>query len=115
MRILYSRYRGYSRCPECEGYRVRKDALHVKISGLHIGEVTEMTIGHAREFFDNLEISDYEKSVAGQILFEIRKRLKYLDEVGLDYLTLDRLANTDRKSTRLNSSHVAISYAGSCL
>src|SRR5690625_5826048 len=80
MRILYSRYRGYSRCPECEGYRVRKDALHVKISGLHIGEVTEMTIGHAREFFDNLEISDYEKSVAGQILFEIRKRLKYLDE-----------------------------------
>src|SRR5690625_7639561 len=90
MRILYSRYRGYSRCPKCEGYRVRKDALNVKISGLHIGEVTEMTIGQAREFFDNLEISDYEKWVAGQILLEIRKRLKYLDEVGLDYLTRDR-------------------------
>ncbi len=104
MRILYSRYRGYSRCPKCEGYRVRKDALNVKISGLHIGEVTEMTIGHAREFFDNLEISDYEKSVAGQILFEIRKRLKYLDEVGLDYLTLDRLANTlsGGESQRIN-------------
>ncbi|TVR14764.1 MAG: excinuclease ABC subunit UvrA [Balneolaceae bacterium] len=94
MRVLYSRYRGYSRCPECEGYRVRRDALFVKVGGLHIGEVTEMTIGYAREFFDNLEITEYEKSVAGQILYEIRKRLKYLDEVGLDYLTLDRLTNT---------------------
>ena len=94
MRVLYSRYRGYSRCPECEGYRVRRDALFVKIGGLHIGEVTEMTIGYAREFFDNLEITEFEKSVAGQILYEIRKRLKYLDEVGLDYLTLDRLTNT---------------------
>lgn len=94
MRVLYSRYRGYSRCPECEGYRVRKDALYVKVNGLHIGEVTEMTIGHAREFFEKLEISDFEKEVAGQILYEIRKRLKYLDEVGLDYLTLNRLTNT---------------------
>ncbi len=94
MRVLYSRYRGYSRCPECEGYRVRRDALYVKIDGLHIGEVTEMTIGYAREFFDKLKISEYEQSVAGQILYEIRKRLKYLDEVGLDYLTLDRLTNT---------------------
>lgn len=104
MRVLYARYRGYSRCPECEGYRVRKDALNVKIDGLHIGEVTEMTIGYAREFFDNLEISEYEKSVAGQILYEIRKRLRYLDEVGLDYLTLDRLANTlsGGESQRIN-------------
>jgi len=94
MRVLYSRYRGYSRCPECEGYRVRKDALYVKVNGLHIGEVSEMTIGHAREFFDGIELTKFEEDVAGQILFEIRKRLKYLDEVGLDYLTLDRLANT---------------------
>jgi excinuclease ABC subunit A len=94
MRVLYSRYRGYSRCPECEGYRVRKDALYVKINDLHIGEVTEMTIGHARGYFEDLEITDFEKEVAGQILYEIRKRLKYLDEVGLDYLTLDRLTNT---------------------
>lgn len=94
MRVFYSRYRGYSRCPECEGYRVRKDALYVKVNGHHIGEVSEMTIGHAREFFENLELTDFEQSVAGQILFEIRKRLKYLDEVGLDYLTLDRLTNT---------------------
>jgi len=94
MRVLYSRYRGYSRCPDCEGYRVRKDALYVKVGGLHIGEVSEMTIGHAREFFEELTLSDFEKEVAGQVLYEIRKRLKYLDEVGLDYLTLERLTNT---------------------
>jgi len=94
MRVFYARYRGYSRCPECEGYRVRNDALNVKIDGLHIGEVSEMTIGHARNFFEELTITDYEKEVAGQILFEIRKRLKYLVEVGLEYLTLDRLTKT---------------------
>lgn len=94
MRVFYSRYRGYSRCPDCEGYRVRPDALYVKVNGKHIGEVAEMTIGHAREFFENLELTDFEKEVAEQILYEIRKRLKYLDEVGLDYLTLNRLANT---------------------
>lgn len=94
MRVLYSRYRGYSRCPDCEGYRVRKDAQYIKVGELHIGEVSEMTIGHAREFFEQLKLSDFEKEVAGQILYEIRKRLKYLDEVGLDYLTLERLTNT---------------------
>ncbi len=94
MRVFYSRYRGYSRCPDCEGYRVRPDALYVKVNGKHIGEVAEMTIGHAREFFENLELTDFEKEVAEQVLYEIRKRLKYLDEVGLDYLTLNRLANT---------------------
>ncbi len=94
MRVFYSRYRGYSRCPDCEGYRVRKDALYVKVNDKHIGQVSEMTIGHAREFFEDLELTDFEKEVADQILFEIRKRLKYLDEVGLEYLTLNRLANT---------------------
>lgn len=94
MRVFYSRYRGYSRCPDCEGYRVRKDALYVKINDKHIGQVAEMTIGHAREFFEGLELTDFEKEVADQILFEIRKRLKYLDEVGLEYLTLNRKAKT---------------------
>ena len=94
MRVFYSRYRGYSRCRDCEGYRVRKDALYIKVGGMHIGEVSEMTIGHARTFFEELELTEFEESVAGQILYEIRKRLKYLDEVGLDYLTLNRLANT---------------------
>ncbi|MBN2732068.1 MAG: excinuclease ABC subunit UvrA [Balneolaceae bacterium] len=93
-RVFYSRYRGYSRCPDCEGYRVRPDALYVKVNGKHIGEVAEMTIGYAREFFENLELSEFEKEVAEQVLYEIRKRLKYLDEVGLEYLTLSRLAKT---------------------
>lgn len=94
MRVFYSRYRGYSRCPDCKGYRVRKDALYVKINDKHIGQVAEMTIGHARDFFENLELTEFEKEVAEQVLFEIRKRLKYLDEVGLSYLTLNRLAKT---------------------
>jgi excinuclease ABC subunit A len=94
MRVFYARYRGYSRCPDCDGYRVRPEALHVKIGGAHVGEVTEMSIGKAREFFEELELSEFEKEVAEQILFEIRKRLKYLDEVGLEYLTLDRQTRT---------------------
>lgn len=94
MRVFYSRYRGYSRCPDCKGYRIRKDALYVKINDKHIGQVSEMTIGHAREFFEELELTDFEKEVADQVLFEIRKRLKYLDEVGLEYLTLNRKAKT---------------------
>ena len=94
MRIFYARYRGYSRCPECDGYRIRKDAQYVKVHGQHIGQVSEMTIGHARRWFDTLLLTPYEESVANQILFEVRKRLKYLDEVGLDYLTLDRLTNS---------------------
>jgi excinuclease ABC subunit A len=94
MRIMYARYRGYSRCPDCDGYRIRKDALYVKIGGLHVGQVSEMTIGHADEHFRSLELADYEQQVAGRILVEIQKRLNYLNEVGLDYLTLDRLTNS---------------------
>lgn len=104
MRVLYSRYRGYSRCPECEGYRIRKDAQYVRVGDMHAGEVSELTIGHAREYFDKLELTEYEQEVAGQILYEIQKRLRFLDEVGLDYLTLDRLANTlsGGESQRIN-------------
>lgn len=94
MRIMYARYRGYSRCPDCDGYRIRKDALYVKIGDHHIGQVSEMTIGHAHEHFSSLVLSDYEQQVAGRILAEIQKRLSYLNQVGLDYLTLDRLTNT---------------------
>ncbi|MEX0928849.1 MAG: excinuclease ABC subunit UvrA [Balneolales bacterium] len=94
MRVFYARYRGFSRCPECEGFRVRKDALYVKVAGLNIGQITEMTIGHARDFFEELTLTEFEQGVAGQILFEIRKRLKFLDEVGLHYLTLERQTRT---------------------
>lgn len=94
MRVFYARYRGYSRCQECEGYRIRKDALNVKVAGHHIGEIAEMTLSHAKEIFDSLPLSEFEAGVAGQLLFEIRKRLDYLNRVGLDYLTLDRGTNT---------------------
>lgn len=94
MRVFYARYRGYSRCPECDGYRIRKDAQYVKINHMHIGQISEMTIGHARQWFEELELTAFEKSVSNQILYEIRKRLRYLDEVGLYYLTLDRQTNT---------------------
>ena len=94
MRVLYARYRGYSRCSECEGYRIRKDAQYVRIGEMHLGEVSELTIGHAKRYFDELTLSEFELGVAGQLVYEIKKRLKYLVEVGLDYLTLDRLANT---------------------
>ncbi|MDI6402074.1 excinuclease ABC subunit UvrA, partial [Balneolaceae bacterium ANBcel3] len=94
MRVFYSRYRGYSNCPECDGYRVRKDALYVKVGEVHIGHVSEMTIGHAHEFFQELKLTEYETEVAGQILYEIRKRLKYLVDVGLHYITLNRPTRT---------------------
>jgi len=94
MRIMYARYRGYSLCPECDGYRIRKDAQYVLIGGLHIGQIGEMTIGHAKEHFDTLDLSEYEQKVAGRITTEIKNRLKYLNDVGLDYLTLDRLTQT---------------------
>ncbi|SHK30451.1 excinuclease ABC subunit UvrA [Rhodothermus profundi] len=93
-RIFHARFRGYTRCPDCDGYRLRKEALYVKVGGLHIGEVCEMTIRAAREFFDALELTPFEQQVAGELLEEIRRRLRYLDEVGLDYLTLDRLSHT---------------------
>lgn len=94
MRVFYARYRGYSRCPDCDGYRIRKDAQYVLVNGMHLGQISEMTIGHARDWFEMVTLTEYESGVANQILFEIHKRLKYLNDVGLDYLTLDRLTNT---------------------
>jgi excinuclease ABC subunit A len=103
-RVFYARFRGYSHCPVCKGYRVRKDALYVKVNGRHIGEVGEMTIGHAYDFFEELELTEFEQEVAKQVLYEIRKRLKFLNEVGLHYLTMNRLAKTlsGGESQRIN-------------
>ncbi len=103
-RIFYARFRGYSRCPDCEGYRVRKDARNVQINGHHIGQISELTTLDARTFFEELSITPFEQQVAGRVLEEIRKRLRYLVEVGLDYLTLDRLSQTlsGGESQRIN-------------
>ncbi len=103
-RVLLSRYRGYTKCDVCNGSRLKTEALNVKISGKHIGEVVAMTIEQADEFFKNLSWTDFELSIAKRILEEIQKRLRYLVDVGLGYLTLDRLSNTlsGGESQRIN-------------
>ncbi len=94
VRVFLSRYRGYARCPDCLGQRLRKDALYVKVSGRTIGQAVKLNIAEAAEFFTKLETTPEETSIAEKILVEIQQRLKFLNDVGLDYLTLDRLAST---------------------
>ncbi len=93
-RVMLSRYRGYTTCDLCGGSRLRKEALNVKIAGKTIYDVVRMSIEEAYFFFQNIELNDYEKTISASILSEINRRLKYLYEVGLGYLTLDRLSNT---------------------
>lgn len=93
-RVLLSRYRGRTTCTECKGYRLRKEALYVKIGGSHIGELCEMPVKELKVWFDALQLSKYEQEVGKRILIEIHNRLQTLLHVGLGYLTLNRLANT---------------------
>ncbi len=93
-RVLLSRYRGKTPCPECHGYRLRKEALYVKVGGNHIGELCEMAVADLQKWFDALSINDFDKQVAKRILIEIHHRLQTLLDVGLGYLTLNRLANS---------------------
>jgi excinuclease ABC subunit A len=94
VRVFLSRYRGYALCPECKGGRLRKEALYVRVGGRNMAEVVRMNIAEARCFFDTLELSTEENAIADKILVEIRQRLKFLNDVGLEYLTLDRLSST---------------------
>jgi excinuclease ABC subunit A len=94
VRVFLSRYRGYALCPECHGARLRAEARAVKIAGRSITEVCQMTVKEARPFFANLQLSPAETTIAEKVLEEIQMRLRFLDEVGLDYLTLDRLTST---------------------
>jgi excinuclease ABC subunit A len=94
VRVFLSRYRGYALCPECKGARLRKEALYVRVNGKNLADVVRMNIAEAQEFFLSLELSPEETAIAEKILVEIRQRLKFLNDVGLEYLTLDRLANT---------------------
>lgn len=95
-RVLLSRYRGRTLCPDCKGYRLRKEALYVKIDGQHIGQLSEWPVRDLKKWFDALEpkLTDHEKEVAKRILLEIHHRLKTLLDVGLGYLTANRLANS---------------------
>ncbi len=93
-RVLLSRYRGRTLCPDCHGYRLRKEALYVKIAGSHIGELCELPVRDLYRWFENLELSPSEMQIGKRILTEIESRLKTLLDVGLGYLTLNRLANS---------------------
>ena len=93
-RVLLSRYRGRTNCPDCHGYRLRKEALYVKIGGKHIGELCEWQVKDLKTWFDQLQLSAHDQQVAKRILLEVHQRLQTLIEVGLGYLTLNRLANS---------------------
>ncbi|MEO8720113.1 MAG: excinuclease ABC subunit UvrA [Ginsengibacter sp.] len=93
-RVLLSRYRGRTICPECQGYRLRKEALYVQVENKNIGELCEMPVKDLQKWFSTLQLSDFDTTVAKRILIEINTRLKVLIDVGLGYLTLNRLANS---------------------
>jgi len=94
VRVMLSKYRGYATCPECRGQRLRAEARSVRINGRNICEAAALTISAAYKFFLALKLSPMQHEIAGPILEEVRERISFLDAVGLDYLTLDRLAST---------------------
>ena len=103
-RVMLSRYRGKTVCPECNGTRLRKDASYVKVAGLSINDIVLMPVKDSLEFFQHIELSAYDTEIAKRILIEVSNRLKFLDDVGLGYLTLNRLSNTlsGGESQRIN-------------
>jgi excinuclease ABC subunit A len=93
-RVLLSRYRGRTTCPDCRGTRLRKDAQYVKINNTSITDIVLMPIEDGLVFFDKLKLNEYDQKVSERILTEIRSRLMYMDKVGLGYLTLNRITST---------------------
>ena len=93
-RVLLSRYRGRTTCHACEGHRLRPEALYVKVGGRHIGELCAMQVSDLAAWFERLELTEFEQKVSRRVLVEISQRLSTLLDVGLGYLTLNRLANT---------------------
>ena len=94
VRVFLSRYRGYTLCPDCGGSRLRAEALWIRVGGKNMAEVTRMNIAQAQQFFLSLQLAPEEMAIADKVLIEIRQRLKFLNDVGLEYLTLDRLSAT---------------------
>lgn len=93
-RIMQARYRGKTQCPTCNGTRLRPEASYVKVAGATIGNLLTMPAGDLNNWFENLELTEHEQQIAKRILLEVTQRLKTLLDVGLTYLTLNRLANT---------------------
>ncbi|MGA8342764.1 MAG: excinuclease ABC subunit UvrA [Candidatus Sulfotelmatobacter sp.] len=94
VRVFLSRYRGYSLCPDCKGSRLRLEARQVKINGRNLCEICGLTVEDALRFFEQVELTAQEAEIADKLLQEIRERLRFLNDVGLEYLTLDRLSST---------------------
>lgn len=94
VRVFLSRYRGYMSCPECAGTRLRREARDVFVGGRTVDTVCALTVGEAAEFFDSLELTEAQQTVAHRVVSEITRRLSFLQNVGLYYLTLDRLSST---------------------
>lgn len=105
-RVMLSRYRGKTKCPDCKGTRIRKDADFVKIGDRSIIDLVQMSVSQARQFFDGLKLDENDAYIARHLLKEITHRLGYLSSVGLDYLTLNRLSSTlsGGESQRINLS-----------
>lgn len=103
-RVMLSRYRGKTICPACHGTRLKKEATWVKINGRSITDLVEIPIGNLKEWFDHLELDEHEKEISKLLLIEIKTRLNFLCEVGLQYLTLNRQSNTlsGGESQRIN-------------
>lgn len=103
-RVMLSRYRGKTKCAECEGKRLRKEANYVKIGGQSITDLVEMPIKELNAFFETLQLTEIEHEISKRLLVEIRNRLRFLSNVGLDYLTLNRKSNTlsGGESQRIN-------------
>ncbi len=115
-RVLLNRYRAYTLCSSCGGSRLRKEALYIKVGDKTIADIVRMKISNAYLFFKDLKLNKYEQTISERILEEILSRLKYLNDVGLTYLTLDRLSNTlsGGESQRINlSTSLGSSLVGS--
>ena len=103
-RVLLSRYRGRTVCPECKGTRLRRDANYVKVAGISISELVLMPVDDALHFVNTIQLTEHEQKVGGRLLLEIRNRLQFLHDVGLGYLTLNRRSNSlsGGESQRIN-------------
>jgi len=103
-RVMLSRYRGKTDCPDCKGTRLRKDAAYVKVGGKSITDMVLMPLDDLLDFFNNLSLDKHEETIAKRLLIEVKNRVRFLTEVGLGYLTLNRLSNTlsGGESQRIN-------------
>ncbi len=103
-RVMLSRYRGKTVCPDCRGRRLKKEAEYVKINGMSISDLVDMPISNLKEWFDDLKLNTHDTAVSKRLITEIRNRLNFIVEVGLGYLTLNRQSNTlsGGESQRIN-------------